>query len=83
MNLFKTLTLRWWQISLFRLGLLALGIAIGAYWHDFFGGYILILIIVAAVSLAYVIYVWWKTGGNVIARCELASRLSMCVVRLI
>jgi hypothetical protein len=60
MNLFKTLTLKWWQISLFRLGMLALGTAIGAYWHNFFGGYILILIILAVVSLAYVTYVWWK-----------------------
>jgi len=32
----------------------------GAYWHDFFGGYLLVLFIVAAVSLAYVTYVWWK-----------------------
>ena len=40
--------------------MLALGIAIGTYWHDFFAGYLLILIVVAAVSLAYVTYVWWK-----------------------
>jgi len=60
MNLFKTLTLKWWQISIFRFGMLTLGIAIGAYWHDFFGGYFLFLIIVSALSLAYVAYVWWK-----------------------
>jgi hypothetical protein len=42
------------------LGMLALGIAIGAYWHAFFGDYLFILIIVAAVSLAFVSYVWWK-----------------------
>ncbi len=60
MNLFKTFTLKWWQTSLFKLGTLALGIAIGAYWHYFFGGYLLILLIVAAVSLAPVTYVWWK-----------------------
>jgi hypothetical protein len=40
--------------------MLALGIAIGAYWHDVIGGYLLILIAVAAVSLAYVTYLWWK-----------------------
>ena len=60
MNPFKTFTLKWWQTSLFKLGMLALGIAIGAYWHYFFGGYLLILLIVAAVSLASVTYVWWK-----------------------
>ena len=60
MNLFKTFTLKWWQTGLFKWGMLALGIAIGAYWRNFFGGYLLTLIVVAAVSLAYVAYVWWK-----------------------
>jgi hypothetical protein len=60
MNIFKTFTLKWWQTGLLKLGMLALGIAIGAYWHDVIGGYLLILIAVAAVSLAYVTYLWWK-----------------------
>lgn len=60
MNLFKTFTLQWWQTGVFKWGMLALGIAIGAYWHAFFGSYLLILVLVAAVSLAYVTYVWWK-----------------------
>lgn len=60
MNLFKNFTMKWWQISIFRAGMLALGIAIGAYWHGFFGGYLVVLLIVAAASLAYVSYIWWK-----------------------
>ena len=60
MNPFKTFTLKWWQGGLFKWGMLALGIAIGAYWHDFFSGYLPILIIVAVVCLAYVTFVWWK-----------------------
>jgi hypothetical protein len=60
MNLFKTFTLKWWQGALFKWGLLAMGLAIGAYWHDFFGDYLLILIVVAAICLSYITYVWWK-----------------------
>ena len=60
MNIFKTFTLKWWQTGFFKLGMLALGIAIGTYWHDVFGGYLLVLIIVAVLSLAYITYVWWK-----------------------
>ena len=30
MNLFKTFTLTWWQAGIFKVGLLALGIAVGA-----------------------------------------------------
>jgi hypothetical protein len=31
MNLFKTLTLKWWQTGIFKAGMLALGIAVGTY----------------------------------------------------
>jgi hypothetical protein len=60
MNLFKTFTLQWWQTSIFKIGMLALGILAGAYFHDLFGGYLVLLIIVSALSLAYITYVWWK-----------------------
>ena len=60
MNPFKTFTLKWWQAGLFKWGLLALGLAVGAYWHAFFGGCLPLLIIVAVASLAYLSYVWWK-----------------------
>jgi hypothetical protein len=60
MNLFKTLTLKWWQTSIFKIGMLALGIAVGAYLHDLFGGYLVVLIVIFALSLAYVTYIWWK-----------------------
>lgn len=60
LNIFKTLTLKWWQTGLFKWGMLALGIVVGAYWSDFFGDYLLILIAMAVVSLGYIICVWWK-----------------------
>ena len=60
MNLFKTFTLNWWQGAIFKWGALAAGIAIGVYWQQFFARYLLLLIIIAVVSLAYVTYVWSK-----------------------
>jgi hypothetical protein len=60
MNVFKTFTLKWWQAGLFKWGLLSLGIAAGAYWHEFFGSYLVVLMIMAAATLACVTYVWWK-----------------------
>jgi hypothetical protein len=59
-NPFKTFTLKWWQGGLFKWGVFALGIATGTYWHDLFAGYLLALLIVSGVSLAYVTYVWAK-----------------------
>jgi hypothetical protein len=60
MNLLKTFTLKWWQAACFKLGLLTLGAAIGTYWHELFSGYLLPLLLIAAISLAYVSFVWWK-----------------------
>ena len=60
MNIFKTFTLRWWQTALFKWGMLTAGITIGAYWQEFFAPYLILLITVAVVSLAYVTYAWWK-----------------------
>jgi hypothetical protein len=60
LNVLKTFSLKWWQAAFFKVGMLATGIVIGAHWHGLFGGYFLPLIILAIVSLAYVLYVWWK-----------------------
>ncbi len=60
MNLFKTFTLTWGQASVFKVGLLALGIVVGAYWHTLFANFLPALIILAAVCLAYITYIWWK-----------------------
>jgi hypothetical protein len=60
MNPFKTFSLTWSQASFFKLGLLSLGIAVGAHWPSVFAGVLPALIVVAAACLAYVTYVWWK-----------------------
>lgn len=50
--------MKWWQGALFKWGLLALGIAIGTYWHDFFDGHLLILIVISVACLAYITKAW-------------------------
>ncbi len=60
MNLFKSFTLKWWQAGFWKVGMGALGIAIGAYWHAAFAGYIGPILGLAAACLAYVTYAWWK-----------------------
>jgi hypothetical protein len=57
-NVLKPFTMQWWQVGCFKLGMLALGITVGAYWHDFFGRGIPLLIAVAVLCLAYITYVW-------------------------
>ena len=54
MKLFKSYTFTWWQINIFKLALLSLGAAIGAYWHDFFGANLTVLIIIAVIASIYI-----------------------------
>ncbi len=58
MNLFKSMTLTWWQISLFKLGMLALGVLIGAYLRDVLALALPIIAVIAAACLIYISYIW-------------------------
>jgi hypothetical protein len=71
MNLFKSFTLTWWQTGLFKIGMLALGILIGATWSSFFSAHVMALIIVAALTLGLVLVVWL---GQVTRRDPPATR---------
>ena len=43
MKIFKQYTYQWWEMGIFKLSLLLLGIAIGAYWQQAFLPYIAML----------------------------------------
>ena len=60
MNPFKTFSLTWWQAAFFKAGMLTLGIVIGSYWSAIFASYLPILLVVAAICLTYVTFVWAK-----------------------
>ena len=60
MNPFKSYTFTWWQIGVFKLALLAIGVAIGAYWHQLFEANLVALLVVAILASAYIAYVSLK-----------------------
>ena len=60
MNPFKSYSFTWWQIGVFKLAMLAIGCAIGAYWHEFFGSILTVLIVIAVVTSIYIMYVSMK-----------------------
>ena len=59
MKIFKDYTLSWWQMGIFKLSLLAIGIAIGANWPQVFVEYTTILVIIGVILGAYLGYVSW------------------------
>ena len=60
MNIFKSYTYKWWQVAIFKLALLALGITIGAFWHSFFGNYLTVLLVIAIICAVYILTVSFK-----------------------
>jgi hypothetical protein len=60
MNLFKTYTYTWKQIGVFKVALLAIGILIGSYAHEFFGSNVIPLALIAVVATSYIVYVSFR-----------------------
>jgi hypothetical protein len=60
MNLFKSFRLTWFQAATWKVGMLSLGIVVGARWHELLAGYQPLLVALAAGTLAYVTWIWWK-----------------------
>jgi hypothetical protein len=60
MSIFKNYTFTWWQAGIFKVCLLALGIAIGSNWPHIFAPVTLLLVIIAIVSGVYLAYLSFK-----------------------
>ena len=60
LNIFKTFTLKWWQVGLFKWSILAFGIVVGATWPDVFTMWRAALLIVFILPTIYISWIWWK-----------------------
>lgn len=56
MKFFKDYTFTWWEIGIFKTGMILVGALIGAYWADFFLNNATIIIVLAAASMGYTLY---------------------------
>lgn len=48
--------LNWWQLFVYELAVLSLGIFIGVQWKSFFSDYLYLLLFIFIVSSIYVVY---------------------------
>jgi disulfide bond formation protein DsbB len=60
MDIFRNYTFTWWQVGLFKLALLSLGVAIGAYCQAAFAPYITLLAVLGLGLGAYIAWVSFK-----------------------
>ena len=57
MKIFKSYTYKWWQMGIFKLALLAIGVIFGSFFPEFFQTYLTLFISIAVVASIYVIYI--------------------------
>jgi len=60
MKFFRSFTFAWWQLSLLKLSMVALGLAVGSTWPGVFAGWRDLLLILFVVTAFYLSYVWLK-----------------------
>lgn len=56
MKILKNYTFSWQEIGVLKLALLAIGVIIGSYWHEFFSANIMLVVIVAVLATIYSMY---------------------------
>ncbi len=57
MSIFKNYTYSWWQVGILKLALLSFGLAIGAYWNEFFFQYVNLFIAIGVACAIYIGYI--------------------------
>lgn len=57
-KIFRSYTFAWWQLSLLKISLLALGLAVGSTWPELFASWRELLLILFVGPAFYVSYVW-------------------------
>ena len=68
MNVFRDYTIKWWQLSLLKVCMIALGLALGATWPGVVAPWTTLLWIVFVVPAAYLTFAFapetWGKGGS-------------------
>ena len=59
MRIIKDYTMRWWQVSLLKISMMALGLAVCATWPGAFEGLLLWLWLIFALPAVYLGYVFY------------------------
>jgi hypothetical protein len=57
---FKSFTFAWWQLSLFKLSMVALGLIVGSTWPGVFVDWRDLLLLLFVLPAFYVTYLWFK-----------------------
>jgi hypothetical protein len=59
-TLFKSFTFAWWQLSVFKLSMVAFGLIVGSTWPEVFARWRDVLLVLFIVPAFYVSYLWFR-----------------------
>jgi len=58
LKIFRSYTFAWWQLSLLKISVMALGLAVGSTWPELFSSWRELLVVLFVGPAFYVSYVW-------------------------
>jgi len=58
LNLARSFKLKWWQIAIYEIALICLGIVLGTTWADLFMPWRILLLIIFILGAGYIIAHW-------------------------
>lgn len=59
-NIFKKFELKWWQAAIYEIGMVSLGIVIGARFMGALNNVIGVFLIIFIVCASYIAYIWYR-----------------------
>lgn len=60
MKIFRNYTYSWFNIGIFKLALISVGILVGTHWHEFFLQHVSLMAALAAILSIYIISISYK-----------------------
>ena len=65
MKFFRPITLKFWQVGIFKLSMVSIGIIIGVYFADFLKSWLPLLSAIFVLTAVYLLSVWYKQINKV------------------
>ena len=65
MKFFKPITLKFWQVGIFKLSMVSIGIIIGVYFADFLKSWLPLFSAIFALTAVYLLSIWYKQINKV------------------
>jgi hypothetical protein len=70
MKIFTSTTFTWWQLGLFKISMISLGIILGVYFQAFFLRWIVIVTILFVALAIYITKVWWDGKADKVSNVQ-------------